>query len=157
MLCDDCGKNEATYHSIRKINGMKTETHLCAECRRMRGYDDMPLSGIGDMLGSFGGFFGEPIMPTATCEYCGTTADDFLSTGYLGCEHCYEKFNRAILPQLQQLQPKVQHVGKEPGRQSQHISEYARLQAELNKAIELEDYVKAGEINEQLKKLKENK
>ena len=30
MLCDECGKNEATFHSIKKINGVTTERHLCA-------------------------------------------------------------------------------------------------------------------------------
>lgn len=158
MLCDDCGKNQATYHEIRKINGRTTQVHLCDQCRNNRGYDVLPLSGMGDILGSFNEFFGSESLGDATCEYCGTAIGDFLSTGYLGCEHCYDKFSRSILPQLRQIQRKVQHVGKVPGQKSNDsVSEYARLKAELDKAIEVEDYEKAGRINEQLKKLKESK
>ena len=58
MLCDDCGKNQATYHEIRKINGRTTQVHLCEQCRRKHGYDVLPLSGMGDILGSFNEFFG---------------------------------------------------------------------------------------------------
>lgn len=157
MLCDDCKQNEATYHSIRKINGIKTETHLCAQCRKKHEFDSLPLSGIGDMFGAFGDFFGSSVMGNSTCEYCGTTADDYLSTGFVGCEHCYDQFSRVILQQLQQMQQKIQHVGKLPGQQTAPTSEYARLKAELDKAIEVEDYERAGRINEELKKLKENK
>jgi uvrB/uvrC protein len=158
MLCDDCGKNQATYHEIRKINGRTAQVHLCEQCRRKHGYDVLPLSGMGDILGSFNEFFGAPGIEDATCEYCGTNINDFLGTGYLGCEHCYDRFSRSILPQLRQMQRKVQHVGKIPGKKSSEpVSEYARLKAELDKAVEAEDYEKAGRINEQLKKLKENR
>ena len=34
MLCNDCGKNEATIHSINYINGEKSELHVCAECAK---------------------------------------------------------------------------------------------------------------------------
>ena len=107
MLCDDCGKNQATYHEIRKINGRTTQVHLCEQCRRKHGYDVLPLSGMGDILGSFNEFFGTPNIENDTCEYCGTNLNDFLSTGYLGCEHCYDRFSRSILPQLKQMQRKV--------------------------------------------------
>ena len=58
MLCDECGKNQATYHEIRKINGRRTEVHLCDACRRKNGYDVLPVSGMGDVFGSFDEFFG---------------------------------------------------------------------------------------------------
>ena len=157
MLCDDCKTNEATFHSIRRINGVKTETHLCAECQKKHGYEMLPISGLGDIFGTFNDFFGDSLLPSSVCESCGTTSEDFLSTGYVGCEHCYDQFNRLILPRLQQMQQKIQHTGKQPGQNEKPLSEYDRLKCELDKAIEIEDYEKAGQINEQLKKLKENK
>ncbi len=157
MLCDDCGKNQATYHEVRSINGRRTEVHLCEQCRRKNGYDSLPLSGMGDVFGSFDEFFGGA-REDETCEFCGTNIRDFLDTGYVGCEHCYDRFSRALLPQMQRIQKKVQHVGKVPGRKQQGtLSEYDRLKAELDKAIEVEDYEKAGKINEQLKRLKEGR
>lgn len=158
MLCDECGKNQATYHEIRKINGWRTEVHLCDACRRKNGYDVLPVSGMGDVFGSFDEFFGNGMREDETCEFCGTNIRDFLETGYLGCEHCYDKFSRTVLPQLQRIQKKVMHAGKAPGqKQASGLSEYDRLKAELDKAIEVEDYEKAGKINEQLKRLKEGK
>ena len=157
MLCGDCGKNQATYHEIRTINGRRTEVHLCEQCRRKKGYDVLPMSGMGDVFGSFDEFFGGGT-ENETCEFCGTNIRDFYDTGYVGCEKCYDRFSRAILPQLQRIQKKVQHVGKQPDKKrSAPLDEYGRLKAELDKAIELEDYEKAGKINEQLKKLKEGK
>ena len=94
MLCDECGKNQATYHEIRKINGRRTEVHLCDACRRKNGYDVLPVSGMGDVFGSFDEFFGNGMREDETCEFCGTNIRDFLETGYLGCEHCYDKFSR---------------------------------------------------------------
>ena len=34
MLCNECGKNQATVHSVQYINGAKSEVHLCAECAK---------------------------------------------------------------------------------------------------------------------------
>ena len=72
MLCDECGKNQATYHEIRKINGRRTEVHLCDACRRKNGYDVLPVSGMGDVFGSFDEFFGNGMREDETCEFCGT-------------------------------------------------------------------------------------
>ena len=34
MLCGDCGKNEATIHFTKIVNGDVTELHLCEECAK---------------------------------------------------------------------------------------------------------------------------
>ena len=161
MLCQHCKKNEASYHAVKIVNGVQTETHLCSECRRKLGVDltSVDTFGVfGDIFGALNGFFGDGLLESATCEHCGTTSDRFLRTGRVGCEHCYDKFNTLILPRLQQTQQKIRHVGKTPDKKSNNpLSEYDKLKMELDKAIEVEDYEKAGRINEQLKKLKENK
>ena len=56
MLCQNCGKNEATTHIKRVVNGDTTETHLCAECAQHLGYGDM-FSGFGLNLDDFFGSF----------------------------------------------------------------------------------------------------
>ena len=153
MLCDDCKKNEATFHSIRNINGVKTETHLCAECQKKHGYQYMPLSGIGDMFSSFTQLFGDN-NSGLICPKCGTTSDEFLSTGYVGCEECYNQFASLILPRVRQMQTKVLHVGKSPKHKvNNKLTELDRLKAELTKAVELEDCQKAAEIDAKIKKL----
>ena len=56
MLCQNCGKYEATTHIKRIVNGEATEAHLCSDCARALGYDSVfPDFGFyfSDMLGSF--------------------------------------------------------------------------------------------------------
>ncbi|MDR1217279.1 MAG: UvrB/UvrC motif-containing protein [Oscillospiraceae bacterium] len=50
MKCENCGKNETTFHYTSNINGTVTERHLCSECAAKLGYTDA-LTG-GGMLGS---------------------------------------------------------------------------------------------------------
>ena len=66
MLCQNCGRNEATTHIKRVINGATSENHLCAECAGSLGYGDM-FSGLGFSFGELlGGFLGEaPALPSA--------------------------------------------------------------------------------------------
>lgn len=35
MLCQNCGKNEATTHIKQIVNGDMAESHLCAECAKI--------------------------------------------------------------------------------------------------------------------------
>ena len=53
MLCQNCGKNEAVTHIKQIINGEMDEAHLCRDCARHLGYDDI-FSGFDF---DFGGFF----------------------------------------------------------------------------------------------------
>jgi len=71
MRCEHCGRNEATFHYQRSINGRTQEAHLCPACAAKLGYST-GMDGIFDggfnsmfsilpsMLGDFGSFFDEP-------------------------------------------------------------------------------------------------
>jgi len=39
MKCQNCGKNEINFHYSSNVNGCVTETHLCSECAAKQGYD----------------------------------------------------------------------------------------------------------------------
>ena len=96
MLCDRCGKREATVQYIQVINGNKQELHLCSKCGKDFGIDDfyMPI----DLSGFLGDIFSDYDMPLLTrekqliCENCKTTFDEFLNTGKIGCANCYKTF-----------------------------------------------------------------
>lgn len=152
MLCDECKKNEATVHTIRKINGVTTERHLCADCNKKYGYQMMKLSNIGDLFSNFTGLF-EPKRDAVICPKCGTTSEDFLETGYVGCPNCYREFSDIILPAIQKMQNDVRHVGKIPGASGKEDTELLRLKQDLNKAIEREDFEKALILRDKIKKL----
>lgn len=159
MLCDACGKNEATYHTIKQINGIRTETHLCAACRKKlstnakSGFTGAFFSGLTE-LGD-----GAAYEKKRVCSVCGTTEEDFLSTGYLGCERCYEQFSELIIPRLTDFQQSSFHVGKRPKKTGAEVKpapdEYAVLRAELKKAVDDEDYERAAKIKRKLQGLRD--
>ena len=65
MLCQNCGKREATTHIKRVVNGETSESHLCAECAASLGYADV-FSGFGLSFGDLlGGFLGGRAAGTA--------------------------------------------------------------------------------------------
>ena len=155
MLCDECGKREATYHSIKKINGHTTERHLCGECQKKYGSNLMKMSGLGSLFGGLSGFFDEPKREEYVCPSCGTTGDEFLRTGFVGCSDCYKEFAPLIMPVIRRMQGDVSHVGKVPAGVENSVStEYERLKKELEKAIELEEYEQAGIIRDRMRQLK---
>lgn len=160
MLCDACKRNEATYHTIKQINGIKTETHLCAECRKKllasekNAFTGAFFSDIVAMLGS-----DAPHAKRNVCPVCGTTEDEFVRSGYLGCEHCYAQFSHLIIPRLSGFQQSAVHVGKRPKETGEAVKpapdEYAVLKSELKKAVDDEDYELAAKIKRKLVSLRE--
>ena len=56
MLCQNCGKHEATTHIKSVVNGEYTQLHLCSTCAGKLGYGDV-FSGFGFDLGDFFGNF----------------------------------------------------------------------------------------------------
>ncbi|MDR0425934.1 MAG: hypothetical protein LBH24_02060 [Clostridiales bacterium] len=158
MICDECGKNEATHHSIQKINGRKTETHLCRACFKKRGLGAcMPLSDLSGIFSGMNSLFSqEDTGSLSVCRDCGAASEDFLSTGYVGCENCYSAFAPLILPRIQKMQHSIQHTGKRPPNvRPSRRAEADILKAQLKEAIDVEDYERADDINRQLKKLAE--
>ena len=75
MLCDKCGKNNATTHIKQIINGVVTERNLCSSCAAEEGYSKFPHGGLADMLASmFGDISGLGIESNETrCPVCGAT------------------------------------------------------------------------------------
>ena len=73
MLCDKCGKNNATTHIKQIINGVVTERNLCSSCAAEEGYSKFPHGGLADMLASmFGDISGLGTEADETCcpEMC---------------------------------------------------------------------------------------
>lgn len=162
MLCDECKKNEATFHSIRKVNGHKTEAHLCAECLHKRGLSPLNLSptavSVNKMLSDLEQSEQAPRIDDSgglnICAACGWTRENYLATGYVGCEQCYTAFAPLLLPRIKKLQSGLLHVGKRPKNVKTPVySEVDELKIELKNAIELEDFERADELSRRLKSL----
>ncbi len=158
MLCDICKKNEATYHTITTINGVSSQAHLCAECRKK-----LLLS--GETNGSsfspslFSAFSSAPVRRRRiVCPVCGLTEEEYNRTGYLGCERCYEVFAPLLTPRIARIQDGEEHIGKRPLSVGDEVKsardEYASLQAELKKAVDEEEYELASKIKKKLQELR---
>lgn len=161
MLCDECKKNEATYHSIKKINGATTEKHLCSECHHKTSNTSFVGFGgadstISDLFANFANYFGRPSKPQLACKTCGTTSKEFLETGFLGCADCYEYLEEDVAPVIQKVQSAKSHVGKVPLSLRDDISavEYEELKHKLANAIEKEDFEEAMVIRDRMRKLR---
>jgi len=158
LLCEQCGKREAVYHTTTNINGALTETNLCAECQSLKATDI--FKGIGGLFNMLGG-----VTETAEkekrrrliCHECGTTFDDFTrSGGYLGCENCYKEFAPLLRPIILQTQGKIRHTGKipDPSPEDKRAAEIRRLTAELSKAVAAEKYEECARLQREIEKLK---
>jgi protein arginine kinase activator len=82
-----------------------------------------------------------------TCPNCGFTLNDFRKTGRLGCSQCYEIFAEGLVPILKDMHKTIQHKGKQPQRiieKNKYEARIRELRAQLQKAIENEQYEEAA-------------
>ena len=156
MLCEKCGKQNATTHYTQIINGEKRELHLCAECAGSHTH-----SMFGELPNLFGSmFFGEPrsLGNTKTCPRCGASFKEISANGQLGCAACYETFAAELQPSLARLHGKTAHTGKIPKSADGTLrlrSQLADAKAALAKAIEAQEFEKAAALRDQIKEWNE--
>lgn len=160
MLCQNCGKNEATTHIKRIINGDKTEMHLCINCAEHLGYGDF-FSDFGFNMGNmFANFLSDfplalaPATKTQRCEKCGNSYEDIVRSGMLGCADCYQTFYDRLIPSLQRIHGKAKHVGKTGqimGETEIETNNIELLKKELEKAVEEQNYEQAAVLRDKIK------
>jgi len=173
MLCQNCGRNEATTHIKRVINGATSESHLCAECAGSLGYGDM-FSGFGFSFGELlGSFLGEATpspaaipLETNRCKRCGNSWHDIVREGKLGCAECYRTFFDKLQPSLQRIHGKIKHNGKISSGsfveaeavktpEQEKSDKRTALEAEMKKAIEEQNFEQAAVLRDKIKALDE--
>jgi protein arginine kinase activator len=167
MKCQDCGEREGIVNITQIINNEKTVLHLCRECADQRGFHS-PLDSNSFPLANFlSGMLAKaesmksikkPAGPSLTCPNCGLTLDEFSQQGRLGCGRCYETFRNQLQDILRKIHGSSLHRGKLPPTLSEegaHIKEQERLQEELRRAIESEDFERAAELRDKIKSLEE--
>lgn len=124
MLCDICGKNEATFHYSEVINGKKTEHHLCGECAART--DISYYSSFFDNDGRLGqllsGLLGTPLFggesddpkTHVVCPNCKMSYGDFIKNSAFGCAECYNVFGPLLEDSIRKVQGSTSHQGKHP-------------------------------------------
>lgn len=167
MQCQECDVKPATLHFTKIVNGEKTEFHICESCAREKG-ELIPgtaggfsihslLSGLLDLEGAGK----EKSAATKTtqslqCENCGMTYSQFSKLGRFGCSSCYEYFNSALDPLFKRVHGSTSHVGKIPKRAGAQIvfrRQIDELKQELQQSITQEEFEKAAELRDQIRKL----
>lgn len=159
VICQRCGKVQATVHLTDIHPTEKREYHFCGECAEEEGIvmKSTPM-GINEILSKF-------IMQKSsvqeladlTCEQCGMSFVEFRSHGLLGCPSDYDAFKRALEPLIQRTHEEaVQHVGKVPVRAARGVKtriDLVRLRRELREAIDKERYEEAARLRDQIDQL----
>lgn len=168
MKCSVCHENEAMIHLTEIINNQVIKLHLCEDCAKKKGIDiteGFPHFSITDLLAGLTdlGLETEEKL-VLRCPTCGLTYPDFKETGRLGCSDCYHTFSKQLAPLLKRIHGSPQHVGKKPTVTSvgEKIfttnlrDKQGKLEKELKEAIKKEEYERAAEIRDQLRKLHTN-
>lgn len=169
MLCQICGKNEATVHFTEVINNQIGELHLCEECAQKKGLSIQPHFSIADLLvGLINLGISPPQIEEAgiKCKNCGLTYTQFGKIGRLGCSECYTAFQKGLVPLLRKIHGSIQHRGKFPPKgkrvisrelKEKPISEIEKLKDELAQAIEREEFEKAAKLRDKIRDLEKKK
>lgn len=130
MLCEKCGRNNASVHITKNINGRVTELHLCEECAKKSGQ-------MVSVNRFFNDFF-ESVLPARSRRRFPLLED---TTGYdsryAGCEDC------------------IGEGEKTPG-EAQPPNRVELLKKQMQQAVEQEDFETAAKIRDEIKKLNEN-
>ncbi len=170
MLCQDCKKREAQVHLTQITNNEKRSLSLCKECASARGFhsplDNIPFP-LADILSGMTQDFNSPdkntdINETVSCSECGMTFEEFTRQGRFGCGKCYDAFRSNLELIMRKIHGSSLHRGTVPefGESEMEsslpipVQEEERLETELNKAIESEDFERAAEIRDKLKSLR---
>jgi len=163
MLCDICGKNEATVHLTEIVNDKMTKLHLCEECAKEKGAEMEEHFGLSDLLAGLAdiGATAEPsLIETIKCRSCGFTYQDFKKTGRLGCGDCYEAFKKQLAPLLKRIHGADRHVGKIPitvGKTIRDTRTLQELKMQMEKAIQTEEFEEAARLRDQIRELEKGK
>lgn len=165
MLCDICGKKEATVHLTEIINEQISKLHLCEDCAKDKGAEMEEHFGLNDLLAGLAGLgaslstgSGAPpkTVESIKCPKCGFTYQDFVKIGRFGCADCYEAFKKHVSPLLKRIHGSDRHLGKVPlqaGKTPKDSRNIQELRMRLDKAIQTEEFEEAARLRDKIKEL----
>ncbi len=171
MKCQKCGKENANTHIKTIINGDYKEYILCPECAKEMGYNNFFADMESDFSTLLGSFFGNtlPARSQSThCPTCGSTYYDIADSGKVGCADCYSTFFDLLMPSIRRIHGNTTHCGKKSfadrsrNRVNSGTSKMSNsdkisdLKAQLNQAVEIQNFEEAAKLRDEIKSLEEN-
>ena len=157
MLCNSCGKKEATVHLTEIVNDQVTKLNLCEDCAREKGAEMEEHFGLSELLAGLTdmGTVAEPETAVLIkCPNCGMMYQNFRKLGRLGCSECYEAFKKELSPLLKRIHGSTQHYGKSPKKIAKVVkakNDLETLKEKLQKAIQKEDFEEAAKLRDKIK------
>ena len=148
MLCEKCGKNNATVMYTQIVNGKKSSINLCSECASGES--------LFDNFGSLLSFGTRPEMGVSACPLCGMTLSEFTRKGRMGCGKCYDTFRRQAKNMLQKIHGTSVHCVEQKEEIKEEApkkekSELEILKEKLQEAIASENYEEAAKIRDEIR------
>jgi protein arginine kinase activator len=170
MKCNNCHQNDANTHIKRVINGKKEEMYLCEECAKELGVMEDFTSGFsmdsffGNLLGAGASAF-NALTGIERCTNCGSSFNDIVNSGKVGCANCYTRFEEKLNPTIEKLHGRAHHIGKnvtysvdeEVNDTTKKTSKKEQLKADLENAIKEQRFEDAAKIRDEIKSLSDNK
>lgn len=153
MKCGKCNEKEAVFHLNSDINGEKTEKHLCADCAAAEGYGEYFRTRSMRLMDEF---FRDPF-------------EDMFS-GFFGRNSFFSELERSFfapvltMPRLSLRSERAAKVEKAAEKTDDKIPETAdkelvarreltALKHSLQEAVKAEDFEKAIELRDKIRKL----
>ncbi len=156
MLCQACGKNEATVEFTEIVNDEVKQLQLCDACAKKKGIEMEQHFSIADFLAGLS----EPGTGVMKCDKCGMTFDEFQKIGRFGCADCYLAFRENLRPLLKRIHGSTKHTGKSAkakGSDGQdNRPEISALKQRLQLAVDREEFEEAAKLRDLIRDL-ENK
>ncbi len=166
LRCQKCEK-PATFHITELTGDKPEELHLCEECARIYlSKDDQPQEPTSPTLA---GVLAQQLkigqtakdlqrLDQQACPACGITFYEFRQQGRLGCPHDYICFANELEPLIVNIHGEMKHVGKRPKRvhsSTDARTELIRMRRDMQDAVEQEDYERASELRDQIRKFEQ--
>lgn len=152
MICEKCGKNNATVMYTQIVNGQKSSLNICSACASQES--------IFDNFGSLLSFGSRESSSNTICPCCSMTLAEFTRRGKVGCGECYNTFRNHAAAMLKKIHGTAKHVDissaesheKKEGK-NEEVNEIDALRKKLTDAIENENFEEAALLRDKIREM----
>ena len=152
MLCEKCGKNNATVMYTQIINGQKSTLNICSACASGES--------IFDNFGSLLNFGVRPSAQNTVCPVCNMTLSEFSRKGKAGCGECYNTFRSHAGAMLRKIHGSAKHINvqesdapekQEVKQETKPKNPLEELKEQLKCAIAEENFEQAAVLRDKIR------
>ncbi len=167
MRCQRCDK-PATFHITELTSGQPQELHLCEEhAREYLSHPGEEAESTSSMAAALAQHMIQQMVVGQTaeelerldrqkCPVCGITFRQFRSLGRLGCPNDYDCFEKQLEALIVNIHSETEHTGKRPTHLAEETAKRTRLislRRQMREAIEAENYERAGELRDEIRRI----